>query len=515
MHRNTAILIALVCIFAGFIMLSPVRGMAADQGTNTEIDAVAEQHPEVTHDEHDKEEAAHGDPFARVFEVLAIILLCAVIGRYGAQKLKQSPVLGELLIGIIAGALIYQMGSPALTIIRHQDIVHNAIQKTLDEDIGWDEAVETTLSESGLSVNVTDRIRAALLSDHFPEYERLANSILLFSSLGVILLLFMVGLESNIHEMKEVGGSASSVALLGVIAPFILGYVSTILLFPGGTDPNVPIFIGATLCATSIGITARVFKDMNKLGLSEAKIVLGAAVLDDVLGLIVLAIVTGIVTSGTVEVSTIGLIFLKAIAFLGAVVFFGLKFLKKNVAFFARLDQSNVKLLYPFGLLMILAWLADLIGLATIVGAFAAGLIIEEEHFFADHESRREGHSVESIIAPIEGIFAPVFFVLMGMQVDVGTFADLNVLLIGLILTVVAIIGKVVAPLLIKKGNDKLIIGFGMIPRGEVGLIFASIGKSIGVLDNRLFSIIIIVVILTTLVTPPLLKWAIERREKF
>ena len=153
------------------------------------------------------------------------------------------------------------------------------------------------------------------------------------------------------------------------------------------------------------------------------------------------------------------------------------------------------------------------IGLATIVGAFAAGLIIEEEHFLSDQETQQKEASVESILAPLEGIFAPVFFVLMGMQVDVTTFADINVLLVGLALTIVAIIGKVAASLTLKKGDDKLIVGIGMIPRGEVGLIFASIGKALGVVNNELFSIIIIVVLLTTLVTPPMLTWAIERKD--
>jgi Kef-type K+ transport system membrane component KefB len=178
------------------------------------------------------------------------------------------------------------------------------------------------------------------------------------------------------------------------------------------------------------------------------------------------------------------------------------------------LDQSNVKLIYPFALLMILAWLADLIGLATIVGAFAAGLIIEEEHFQMEKSSPQSRETVESIMAPLEGIFAPVFFVLMGIQVDVGTFLEMQVLLAGLALTAVAIISKVAASVIVKKGNDKFIVGFGMIPRGEVGLIFASIGKSLGVLDSNMFSVIIIVVLLTTLVTPPLLQWAIERKEK-
>ena len=249
---------------------------------------------------------------------------------------------------------------------------------------------------------------------------------------------------------------------------------------------------------------------MNRLGMGEAKIVMSAAVLDDVFGLIILAIVTGIVTSGSIEVSSIVMIVLKASIFLSIVLFVGTKFLKQQIAFFAKLDQSHVRLIFPFSLLMFLAWLADAIGLATIIGAFAAGLIIKEEYFTRHHGE----HSVESIIAPIEGIFAPVFFVLMGLQVDVSVFTNMEVLISGLALTVVAIISKMAASLILKKGNNKLIIGIGLVPRGEVGLIFASIGKSIGVLDDRLFSIIIVVVLLTTMVTPPMLKWAIERKER-
>jgi Kef-type K+ transport system membrane component KefB len=210
----------------------------------------------------------------------------------------------------------------------------------------------------------------------------------------------------------------------------------------------------------------------------------------------------------------VGLIVLKAAVFLGAVILFGAKCLRWQVELFARLDQASVKLLYPFGLMMVLAWLADAIGLATIVGAFAAGLIIKEEFFTVGDEAPHAKDSVESIVAPIEGVFAPVFFVLMGFQVDVTTFADMRVLVSGLALTVVAVLGKLMASLVVRKGSDKLIVGVGLVPRGEVGLIFASIGRSLGVLDANLFSIIIIVVLLTTLVTPPLLTWAIGRKER-
>ena len=250
---------------------------------------------------------------------------------------------------------------------------------------------------------------------------------------------------------------------------------------------------------------------MGRLDLPEAQVVLGAAILDDILGLIILAVVTGILTSGAVGLSTIALIVLKAVLFFAVVVWFGLRFLQKNIAFFARLDQSHVRLYFSFCLLLLCAWLADLMGLATIIGAFAAGLILED-HYFQFVRSTPEGtQSVESLLAPLEQIFAPLFFVLLGFQVDVSTFADPKVLVGGLLLTLVAMFGKMAPTAILKKGYRKLAVGFGLVPRGEVTLIFASLGKSMGILSTSLYSILIIVVLLTTLVTPPLLKWAVER----
>ena len=510
MNNKLKYIMALICFYLCVALCSPLCNILTDDIIRIVPDANAQNHDESSNNNRDVHSSNHGDPFAAVFQTFTIILICAVIGRYAAHKLKQSPVLGELAIGIIVGAILYQTGGPTVTIIRHYDEVQKITQKVLYEHKGWKDAIEVTLGEANLPDKTVEKLERVLMSESFPKYFNLARSVLLFSSLGVVLLLFMVGLECSLEEMKEVGGTATVVALLGVIIPFILGYATTLLILPVGIDSNVPIFIGATLCATSIGITARVFKDMNRLGMGEAKIVMSAAVLDDILGLIILAIVTGIVTSGSIEVSTIVMIFLKASIFLSTVLFVGTKFLKQQIAFFSKLDQSHVRLIFPFSLLMILAWLADAIGLATIIGAFAAGLIIKEEYFTRHHGE----HSVESIIAPIEGIFAPVFFVLMGLQVDVSVFTNMEVLVSGLALTIVAIIGKMAASLILKKGNNKLIVGIGLVPRGEVGLIFASIGKSIGVLDDSLFSVIIVVVLLTTMVTPPMLKWAIERKER-
>jgi Kef-type K+ transport system membrane component KefB len=455
----------------------------------------------------------HGDPYALVFEIFAFLLVAAVVGRFLASKLKQSPVLGELLIGILLGAVLYQVGNPVVTTLRHFEEIEQAGQKVLHKNIGWQEALKETLQETPLTVSKQTRIEKVALSPNFPQYRFLAQVLQLFSGLGVIMLLFLVGLECSLEEMLSVGGSAAGVAVLGVIFPLVLGFLVTWGLMPGLPNLNVPIFMGATMCATSIGITARVFKDLHRMGTPEAKVVLGAAVLDDILGLIVLAAVTGIIASGALKITAVSYIIGKALVFLGAVVLFGRYLLNRQIAFFAILDRTNVKLLYPFCLLLILAWLADLMGLATIVGAFAAGLIIKDETFTVYQKGHYGDRSVESIMAPLEGVFAPIFFVLMGLQVDISTFINPRVLLMGLIITAVAVVTKVAAALPLSKGFNRLVVGLGMVPRGEVGLIFASIGRVMGILDTSMYSVVIIMVLLTTLVTPPALSWVLVDRK--
>jgi Kef-type K+ transport system membrane component KefB len=459
------------------------------------------------------EAGGHGDPYALVFEIFAFMLLAAMAGRFAATKLKQSPVLGELLVGILLGAILYQIGNPVVTTLRHFKEIEQTSQKVLNYNIGWQQALNDTLEKTKFSASTEEKIRTVGLSPDLPLYVFLARVLLLFSSFGVIMLLFLVGLESSLEELLHVGGSAASVAVMGIVFPLILGFLATWWLLPDLPNFNVPLFMGATMSATSIGITARVFRDMNRLHTAEAKIVLGAAVLDDILGLIVLAVVTGIIASGTLKISTISLIVSKAALFLGAVILFGKYLLKYQIAFFARLDQSNVKLLYPFSLLLILAGIADMMGLATIVGAFAAGLIIKDEPFDVYKKGHFGDRSVQAIMTPLEGVFAPIFFVLMGLQVDITTLANPRVLLLGLVLTVLAIVSKVAAALPLAGGYNRLVIGLGMIPRGEVGLIFASIGRVMGILDTSLYSVVIIMVLLTTLVTPPALSLALMKHK--
>jgi Kef-type K+ transport system membrane component KefB len=497
------ILFASTLLFSSHFLVTPNKVSAQTNTSRTE---------QETTDKGKSPFRQHSDPSARVFGVLALMVSCAAIGRFGAKKLKQSPVLGELAVGIIVGTILYNIGGPTVTIIRHYDVIEHTIEGALTEGEDWHTAVRSSLAQADLPPDVAARIEHVFLSRDFPANLSLARSIQLFASFGVVMLLFMVGLEVSLKELREIGGSASAVAAIGVSLTFILSFLTTWLLIPKSTDFITPLFAGAAFCASSIGITARIFRDMNSLEMTEAKTVLGAAVMDDVLGLIVLAVVTAVATRGRIEVGNVFWILLKTTLFLGAVIIFGIRFLELTVQYLAGLDLGRIKVLYPFALLMALAWLANKIGLAAIIGAFAAGVIIQEESFEKIGLGSSHEESVEAILGPIEHLLAPIFFVLIGLQVDITALANVKVLLMGLLLTTVAVAGKLASSLGVMGGANRLIVGIGMLPRVEVALIVASMGKSLGLLNNALYSVIIIVVSITVLITPPLLKWSIERK---
>lgn len=343
------------------------------------------------------------------------------------------------------------------------------------------------------------------------------------AELGVIILLFEVGLESNLDEMLEVGWSSLLVASVGVIAPFFLGWGVAAYFIP--QQPRLAhIFIGATLCATSVGITARVLKDMKRLATREARIILGAAVIDDVLGLLILAIVAGAITAAgagaTLSLAGMAWIAGKAALFLAGAILAGHYIVPKLLIGVGRFESRGVLLAFALSFCFLLAWLAGKVGLAYIVGAFAAGLLLDEVHF--QKVPKHEKRDLEQLLAPVSSLLAPIFFVLMGLKVDLRAFARVDLLGFAALLTLAAIIGKQLCSLsIIERGINRVAIGFGMIPRGEVGLIFAGIGATLllpdaqgimqPVISPDVFSVIVMMVIITTLITPPALKWAMAR----
>jgi Kef-type K+ transport system membrane component KefB len=413
---------------------------------------------------HASEAPAHADPAAAVVLWLAVILLAALVGGDLAARLGQPAVLGELLVGVLLGNLSV-VGVPWL--------------EPLKSDVHVD----------------------------------------LLARLGVLLLLFEVGLESTVSQMLKVGRSAVLVAALGVVAPFALGWAVGLWLLPE-SSPYVHAFLGATLTATSVGITARVLKDIGQSQSGEARVILGAAVVDDVLGLVILAVVTGLITaagSGT-AFSYIDIVFtlLKAAGFLAGALLLGVRFAPHLFGVASRLRTRGVLLGLGLSLCFILSWLANAIGLAPIVGAFAAGLLMEETHYrdFVNRGERR----LEDLVSPISSFLVPIFFVLMGVHTDLRSLARPEVFGLGAALIVAAVVGKQVCSLgVLGRGIDRLSVGIGMIPRGEVGLIFANIGLALSVdgkpiIDRSTFSAVVMMVIVTTMITPPALKWSFFRK---
>ena len=337
------------------------------------------------------------------------------------------------------------------------------------------------------------------------------------ASLGVIILLFEVGLESTIRDMLKVGLPSLLVAVLGVVTPFALGWMVGAALLPD-RSVYVHIFLGAALTATSVGVTARVLQDLGKSQSPEARIILGAAVIDDVLGLVILAVVAGIIVAAdagsAMSYAAVALILIKAGAFLIGALVLGSFLSPRLFGLASRLDGQGVLLATALIFCFALSYGAALIGLAPIVGAYAAGLILEDVHVqgFASHEKR-----LEDLIHPIASFLVPVFFVTTAMRVDLLAFGRVEVLGLAAALTAVAIIGKQACSLgAIGGGLDRLSIGLGMIPRGEVGLIFANIGLGLTVageqiVDSGIFSAVVIMVIVTTMATPPALMWSFSR----
>ncbi len=454
-------------------------------------------------------EVDHSDPFAYVVLGLGGVMTIAMVGRWLAARFRQPPVLGELVIGLVVGNVGYWLGLPLFALVMHLGEARPVFREVWRSGDAVSSVAERVLGPESLQAGgLADLLLPLTIGPEGLPLVYAGFALSLFSTLGVIILAFMVGLQSSISEMRKVGFQASLVAVVGVVAPFALGLMFSQMLLPGVELPT-HLFVAATLCATSVGITARVFMDLGRIQTAEARVILGAAVIDDVLGLLLLAVVAGIAATGHVDPGEVARISLLALVFLGTVFLVGERVARSSARLFESLDRQQGKLLFPLALAFALSWVADSIQLASIVGAFAAGLIISDEYFAEDSR----GWKIEDLVAPLEAIFAPVFFVLMGMQVNLAAFAEPNTLFLAGAFTAAAIVGKLISGAPAGRSVDRVSVGVGMMPRGEVGLIFASIGKGIGVVDDAVFSAIVIMVIVTTFITPVALRWSMARAE--
>lgn len=411
---------------------------------------------------------------AAVLLSLVVIYLASKVGGEISNRFGLPPVLGELVSGVVVGVsvlhlLVFPEGGAD-----GSNLIITFLQGTAD---------------------LTPEAAAGVLAAQ-------SEVVSVLAELGVIILLFEIGLESNLKDLMAVGIQASVVAVVGVVVPFTAGTVGLMTLF--GIDALPAIFAGAALTATSIGITSKVLSELGRLNSREGQIILGAAVIDDVLGIIVLAVVASLAKNGAVDVSKVVYLIISASAFLLGAIALGNFFNKSFVAIADKLKTRGELVIPAFIFAFLMAYLAAAIQLEAILGAFAAGLVLEET------DKRKE---LQKQICPIADMLVPIFFVTVGAKTDLGVLnpaipSNREGLILATFLILVAILGKVVTGFVVfgQPGINRLAIGVGMIPRGEVGLVFLGIGSSIGILSKPLEAAIIMMVILTTFLAPPLLR---------
>lgn len=366
---------------------------------------------------------------------LFVVLLAAKLGEEVCRRTGQPPILGEIVAGALIGPSVFALVSPG-------DVLE------------------------------------------------------VFSELGVVFLLFVVGLQTRLSEMRAVGASALRVGLLGAAVPFAAGFVLGEAI---GDGLKTSLFIGAALMATSAGITSKVLLDLGAAERLASRVILGAAVVDDVLALLTLSVIVAVAGEGGVSFSSVALLLLIAVSFIGVVAVAGSRLLARHPEALKAPAFTTTGLLPAVLLCLGLAALAGEIGLAAVIGSFLAGMIVAET----------KGHTaVERDIAPLYAFFAPFFFAYIGLRVDLGALFASGAIALLVGVTVIAVATKFVGAWAGGRGlepSERLLVAVGMVPRGEVGVIVAGIGRSAGVIDAKLFAVIVAMAVLTTLISPPAL----------
>lgn len=412
---------------------------------------------------------------AGVLLSLVVIYFASKLGGEICDRINLPPVLGELVGGVVVGVsalhlLVFPEGGA--------DATNSLLLKFLQATAGLS-------PEAAVSV-----------------FQAQSEVISVLAELGVVILLFEIGLESDLQELIRVGPQAAVVAVVGVVAPFAIGTAGLIYLFH---IPAIPaIFAGAALTATSIGITAKVLAEIGQLSSKEGQIIIGAAVIDDVLGIIVLAVVASLAKTGEIAIANVIYLIISAGVFLVGAILLGRFLSPYFVALVNEMKTRGQLLLTALIFAFILSYIGAVIQLEAILGAFAAGLVL------AETDKRRE---LEEQVIPLADFFVPIFFVTVGAKTDLGVLnpavpSNREGLILAVFLIAIAIVGKVVTGLTVfgQPGINRLAIGVGMIPRGEVGLVFLGVGSASGVLSPAMEAAIIMMVILTTFLAPPFLR---------
>jgi Kef-type K+ transport system membrane component KefB len=411
---------------------------------------------------------------------LVVIYLASKLGAEVAKHFDFPTVLGELVAGVLVGSSVLHLIIFADSGLAATDVVIMQILQLISP------------------------IEPTALKEIFASQSEIMA---LLAELGVIILLFEIGLESDLRQLKAIGPQAVVVACVGVAVPFAAGTAGLMLLFH---VPAIPaIFAGAALTATSIGITSKVLAELGQLKSKEGQIIIGAAIIDDVLGIIVLAVVASLAKTGEIDVKSVIYLIASATTFLIGSVLLGGFFNRSFVTIVNQLKTRGNIIIPAFTFAFFMAFVGNAIHLEAILGAFAAGLVLDEA------DARNE---LDKLIKPVADLFVPIFFVTVGARADLGVLnpaipSNRAGLIIAIFLVVVAITSKLVTGWVVfgQPGINRLAIGVGMIPRGEVGLVFAGLGSASGIIDKPLAAAIIIMVIITTFLAPPFLRIAFRQ----
>lgn len=416
---------------------------------------------------------------AGVLLTLVVIYFASKVGGEICARFNLPPVLGELVGGVVVGVSAFGLlVFPESGASASDSLIIQFLERT-----------------SSLTPEASESVFAAQ-----------SEVISLLAELGVIILLFEIGLESDLQELIRVGPQAALVAVVGVVAPFATGTAGLIYFFG---IPAIPaIFAGAALTATSIGITAKVLAEIGRLSTREGQIIIGAAVLDDILGILVLAVVASLAKTGEIQISNIVYLIVSAGIFLIGSIVLGRFLSPYFVAIVKEMKTRGQLLLTALSFAFILAYIGNVIQLEAILGSFAAGLIL------AETEKKKE---LEEQVIPVADLLVPIFFVCVGAKTDLSVLnpaipSNREGLIVATFLIVVAIFGKVITGLAVfgQANINRLAIGVGMIPRGEVGLVFVGVGAASGVLSDAIEAAIIMMVILTTFLAPPFLRFVFK-----
>jgi Kef-type K+ transport system membrane component KefB len=380
------------------------------------------------------------DHVAEVLGQLFVILLAAKLGDELFKRIHQPPVVGEILAGVLVGPSV----------------------------LGWYQInSETTL----------------------------------FAEIGVVLLLFQVGVETRLHDLLRVGPTAFAVGALGVALPFAAGFgLGTFI----GAGLGVAVFLAAALTATSVGITSGALRDLGALRTPSGRIILGAAVIDDVLAMLIVAFATGL-AAGSLELGRLASLLIVALLFIAVVLLGGTRLLRRRRSLLTDPEFAKTPFLPGMIIALGLAALSATIGLAAIIGAFLAGMVVGESS---------ERHALEAELAPVAAFFTPFFFGFIGAQVDLPALANVQTLLLLAGITVLAIASKFIGAFAgaIRQGRARAaLIGWSMVPRGEVGIVVAGLGLTAGAIDSEIYSVVVGMAIITTLVVPPFLPTLVRR----